>query len=101
MAAWVLVPDKADEGPRIFAKAGAFVATAISFFLLEIGDKTQIATVALAARFNSVLVVVVGTTVGMRLADVPAVFVGKFASNKLPLKLIRIIAAALFAVFWQ
>jgi Ca2+/H+ antiporter, TMEM165/GDT1 family len=98
MAAWVLVPDKADEGPRIFAKAAAFVATVISFFLLEIGDKTQIATVALAARFNSVLVVAAGTTVGMMLADVPAVFVGEFASNKLPLKLIRIIAAALFAV---
>jgi putative Ca2+/H+ antiporter (TMEM165/GDT1 family) len=97
MAGWALVPDKSRDGPRIFARAGAFAATAVSFFLIEIGDKTQLATIALAARFNDVALVAAGTTVGMMIADVPAVFIGGFASEKLPLKVIRLVAAALFA----
>lgn len=98
MAGWALIPDKADEEPKMLAKAGAFVATLVSFFLIEIGDKTQIATVALAARFQDIWLVAAGTTTGMMLADVPAVFAGQLAGQKLPLKLIRIIAAGLFAV---
>jgi putative Ca2+/H+ antiporter (TMEM165/GDT1 family) len=97
MAGWALIPDKSQDGPRIFARAGAFAATAVSFFLIEIGDKTQLATIALAARFNDVALVAAGTTLGMMIADVPAVFIGGFASEKLPLKVIRLVAAALFA----
>ncbi|WP_041041452.1 TMEM165/GDT1 family protein [Paramagnetospirillum magnetotacticum] len=100
MAAWTLVPDKMDEDdtPKTWEKAGAFVATAISFFLVEIGDKTQIATVALGARFGDLLLVTAGTTLGMLIADVPAVFVGNAMAEKLPLKLVRMVAAALFAL---
>lgn len=97
MAVWALIPDKADEAPGFTAKAGAFVATAVAFFLIEIGDKTQIATVALGARFDDVLTVTAGTTVGMMIADVPAVFIGGLAADRLPLKWIRAAAAALFA----
>lgn len=97
MAGWVLIPDKVDDDPRMLAKGSAFVAAAVSFFLIEIGDKTQIATVALAARFQDVVLVAAGTTLGMMLADVPAVFAGQLVGHRLPLKLIRIIAAALFA----
>ncbi len=97
MAAWVLVPDKLGEKPRMMAKAGAFVATVLSFFLVEIGDKTQIATIALAARFHDIPLVTAGTTTGMMLADVPAVFAGGLVAHRLPLKLIHAIAAALFA----
>lgn len=97
MAAWALIPDKADDEPKFTAKAGAFVATTIAFFLIEIGDKTQIATVALGARFDDVLLVTAGTTTGMMIADVPAVFIGGMAAEKLPLKFIRGAAAALFA----
>ncbi|MGE5145527.1 MAG: TMEM165/GDT1 family protein [Candidatus Eiseniibacteriota bacterium] len=97
MAGWALIPDKADDEPTVAARAGAFAATAVSFFLIEIGDKTQLATVALAARFNDIALVAAGTTLGMMIADVPAVFIGGFASEKLPLKLIRLVAAALFA----
>ena len=97
MAVWALVPDKAHDAPGFTAKAGAFVATAVAFFLIEIGDKTQIATVALGARFDDVLTVTAGTTVGMMIADVPAVFIGGIAADRLPLKWIRAAAAALFA----
>jgi Ca2+/H+ antiporter, TMEM165/GDT1 family len=97
MAAWALVPDKADDEPTAVSRAGAFVATTIAFFLVEIGDKTQIATVALGAKFQDVLLVTAGTTAGMMIADVPAVFMGDLAAEKLPLKLIRGVAAALFA----
>jgi len=100
MAAWTLVPDKMDENdqPKMWEKAGPFVATAVSFFLVEIGDKTQIATIALGARFGDLLFVTMGTTMGMLIADVPAVFVGNAMAEKLPLKLVRMVAAALFAI---
>lgn len=98
MAAWTLVPDKEEDAPALVSNAGAFVATTIAFFLVEIGDKTQIATVALAARFNDIVLVTAGTTAGMMLADVPAVFAGSFFSKKMPLKLIRICAASVFTV---
>ena len=80
----------------MFEKWGALAATLISFFLIEIGDKTQLATMALAARFHSVFVVAAGTTLGMMIADVPAVYVGDILATKIPLKLMRSIAAAIF-----
>ena len=98
MAGWCLVPDKAEDGPQAAAKAGAFLATLIAFFLVEIGDKTQIATVALAARFDGILLVTAGTTLGMMLVNVPAVLCGNGIARRLPLKPIRIAAAALFAI---
>jgi putative Ca2+/H+ antiporter (TMEM165/GDT1 family) len=98
MAAWCLVPDKADDSPKAMDNAGAFVATAVAFFLVEIGDKTQIATIALAARFPNLLAVIAGTTTGMMLADVPAVLFGELVSKRAPLKLMRAIAAASFVV---
>lgn len=99
MAAWTLVPDKMDDDdqPKTWEKAGAFVATTIAFFLVEIGDKTQVATVALGARFGDLLMVTTGTTLGMLIADVPAVFVGHAMAEKVPLKLVRMVAALLFA----
>jgi putative Ca2+/H+ antiporter (TMEM165/GDT1 family) len=99
IAAWALVPDKLEEKDSApMGKYGVFAVTLVAFFLAEIGDKTQLATVALAARFDSLVAVVAGTTVGMLIADVPAVLLGGKASVKLPLKAIRYVAAALFAV---
>lgn len=98
MAAWCLVPDKPEAGPAAAAKAGAFIATLVAFFLVEIGDKTQIATVALAARFDSLLLVTAGTTLGMMLVNVPAVLCGDGIARLAPLTLIRMLAAALFAI---
>ena len=98
MAGWCLIPDKADEGPKAASHAGAFLATAVAFFLVEIGDKTQIATVALAARFHSIVLVTAGTTVGMLAANVPAVLFGDVLARKLPLGVIRACAEAAFAV---
>jgi putative Ca2+/H+ antiporter (TMEM165/GDT1 family) len=99
MAAWVLVPDRLDgEEAGAATHHGVFVTTFVSFFLAEMGDKTQIATVALAAQYGTPLLVVAGTTLGMLIADVPAVFVGGRLGEKLPVKAIRIIAALLFAV---
>jgi Ca2+/H+ antiporter, TMEM165/GDT1 family len=99
MAAWTLVPDKLedDAGPKP-ARFGAFVATTIAFFLVEMGDKTQIATVALGARFQDVIPVTLGTTLGMMIANVPAVFLGNALLKRVPLKLIRYLAAGLFLV---
>ena len=96
MAGWCLIPDKADDGPQAARQAGAFLATLVAFFLVEIGDKTQIATVALAARFNSLLAVTAGTTVGMLLANVPVVLFGDAIAKRLPLKWVRAAAAILF-----
>jgi Ca2+/H+ antiporter, TMEM165/GDT1 family len=96
MAGWCLIPDKADDGPQTARQAGAFIATLVAFFIVEIGDKTQIATVALAARFQSLFVVTAGTTVGMLLANVPVVLFGDAISKRLPLKIVRIVAALLF-----
>lgn len=98
MAAWTLVPDKIDDEPRMWDRAGPFIATTISFFLVEIGDKTQVATVALGARYGDLIGVTTGTTLGMLIADVPAVFIGGAMADRLPLKLVRTIAAALFAI---
>jgi putative Ca2+/H+ antiporter (TMEM165/GDT1 family) len=97
MAAWCLIPDKMDDKPKARSDAGAYLATTIAFFLVEIGDKTQIATAALAARFHGLAPVVAGTTLGMLLADVPAVFLGDVLSQRLSLNLMRAIAAAGFA----
>ena len=98
MAGWTLIPDKADEETRSGDRWGAFLTTLVSFFLVEIGDKTQLATVALAARFHSIVLVATGTTLGMLAADIPAVFLGEAATRVLPLKYMRWGAAALFAL---
>ena len=98
MAAWMMVPDKmddeaVDQSPRF----GVFGTTVLTFFLAEMGDKTQIATVALAARYHDLLPVVAGTTLGMMIADVPAVFLGDTIARKVPMRLVHGIAAAIFA----
>ena len=98
VAAWALKPDKLDEGKTAPASHwGVFGVTVVAFFLAEIGDKTQIATVMLAAKFDSLLAVVAGTTLGMLLVDAPTAFIGRAASQRIPLRAIRIAAAALFA----
>ncbi len=96
MAAWILVPDKADGLEEKPPRFGVFVATLVAFFLVEIGDKTQIATVALAAKYASLAAVVAGTTFGMMLANVPAVLLGEVAARKLPMRLVHGVAAAIF-----
>jgi len=98
MAAWTLVPDKPEKERPQGARLGAFAATLLAFFLLEMGDKTQIATVALAARYASIAAVVAGTTLGMMLADVPAVFFGERILRRVPAKTVRRVAAASFAL---
>ena len=99
MAAWILVPDKADdEAAAREPRHGVFLATLVAFFLVEMGDKTQIATVALAAKYASLWAVVAGTTLGMMLANVPAVLVGEAAAKSLPLGVVRGVAAVIFAV---
>ena len=96
MAGWVLIPDKLDEDEGI-SNRGPFVASFIAFFIAEIGDKTQIATSILGAKYaDALLFVVIGTTVGMLLANVPVVVIGKLSADKMPLALIRKIAAGLF-----
>ncbi|MGE8561915.1 MAG: TMEM165/GDT1 family protein, partial [Acinetobacter sp.] len=99
MALWMLVPDELeDETDNInkWQKYGVFGATFVLFFLAEIGDKTQVATVALAARFDSVFWVMLGTTIGMMIANAPAVFVGNKLADKLPIPLIHKIGASIF-----
>jgi putative Ca2+/H+ antiporter (TMEM165/GDT1 family) len=98
MAIWTLVPDKIDDLDEKPSRFGTFLTTVISFFLVEMGDKTQIATVALGARFHDVLHVTMGTTLGMMLANVPAVFVGHKLLKHVPLNVVRMIAALLFLV---
>jgi len=98
MAAWTLIPDKIDEDDAKLAKYGVFLTTLIAFFMAEMGDKTQVATVALAARYHDVYSVVLGTTVGMMLANVPAVYLGDRIANKVSLPLVHGIAAIVFAV---
>ncbi len=98
MAIWTLIPDKIDEEEtQIAQRFGVFGATLVTFFLAEMGDKTQIATIAMAAHYASPLLVVMGTTLGMMIADVPAVFAGDKLANKIPMKLVHSIAAAIFA----
>jgi putative Ca2+/H+ antiporter (TMEM165/GDT1 family) len=98
MAIWTLQTDKIDKPPAMFDKFGAFAASLLAFFVIEIGDKTQVATIALAAHYQSVIVVTMGTTLGMMIADVPAVYLGEIAARKLPLDWMRRIAAGLFFV---
>jgi putative Ca2+/H+ antiporter (TMEM165/GDT1 family) len=99
MAAWTLVPDKIeDEETQIATRFGVFGATLITFFLAEMGDKTQLATVAMAAHYADPLLVVAGTTLGMLIADVPAVFVGDRLASSIPMRLVHGIAAAIFAL---
>lgn len=99
MAIWTMIPDKIEEEEtQIAKKFGVFGATLITFFLAEMGDKTQIATVAMAAHYAAPLMVVIGTTLGMLIADVPAVFVGDKLASRMPMKLVHSIAAAIFAL---
>lgn len=97
MAGWMMVPDRLDEAPITRPRFGVFGATVVAFFLAEMGDKTQIATVALAARYQDIGSVVAGTTVGMLIADVPAVFLGRKIAEKVPMRLVHGVAAAIFA----
>jgi putative Ca2+/H+ antiporter (TMEM165/GDT1 family) len=97
MAAWTMIPDRIEEDEtRVARKFGVFGATLITFFLAEMGDKTQLATIAMAAHYGTPLLVVIGTTLGMLLADVPAVYTGERLAAKLPMKLVHAIAAAIF-----
>ncbi len=98
MAAWTLVPDKLEKEKPQSARLGAFAATLVAFFLVEMGDKTQIATAALAARYASIAAVVAGTTLGMMLADVPAVYFGERVLRRVPVKTVHRFAAASFAL---
>jgi putative Ca2+/H+ antiporter (TMEM165/GDT1 family) len=99
MAAWTMIPDEIEEEEtRVAQRFGVFGATLITFFLAEMGDKTQIATVALAAHYATPVLVVIGTTAGMLIADVPAVFIGKNLADRIPMKLVHAIAAAIFAL---
>ena len=99
MAAWTLIPDKIEEEETQIAKRfGVFGATLVTFFLAEMGDKTQVATVAMAAHYAAPVMVVIGTTLGMLIADVPAVFVGDKLANRIPMKLVHSVAAGIFAI---
>jgi Ca2+/H+ antiporter, TMEM165/GDT1 family len=98
MAVWTMIPDKIEEEEtRVAGKLGVFGATLITFFLAEMGDKTQIATVAMAAHYGNPLLVVIGTTAGMLIADVPAVFAGDKLAARIPMKLVHGVAALMFA----
>lgn len=98
MAIWTMIPDKIEEEEtQVAQRFGIFGATFITFFLAEMGDKTQITTVAMAAHYSAPLMVVIGTTLGMLIADIPAVFAGDKLANKIPMKLVHSIAAAVFA----
>ena len=98
MAAWTLIPDKVEENEnQVASRYGVFGTTLLTFFLAEMGDKTQIATVALAAHFAQPFMVVIGTTLGMLIADIPAVFIGDRLAEKIPMKFVHAIAAAVFA----
>ena len=98
MAAWTLVPDKFDEDDAKLARYGVFGTTLVAFFLAEMGDKTQIATVALAAQYHSVVAVVAGTTLGMMIANVPAVLLGDRIAHRMPTRLVHGVAAGIFAI---
>jgi putative Ca2+/H+ antiporter (TMEM165/GDT1 family) len=98
MAIWTLIPDKLDEEETQLAKMSVFGTTLVAFFLAEMGDKTQIATVALAAQFQSLALVVAGTTLGMMIANVPAVLLGDRVAHRIPVRLVHGIAAVIFAI---
>jgi len=99
MGLWTLVPDKLDEDENAKpSRFGPFLTTLIAFFIVEMGDKTQVATIALGAQFHDALSVTLGTTLGMMLANVPAVFLGEGLVKRVPLKVVRWVAAGLFLV---
>jgi putative Ca2+/H+ antiporter (TMEM165/GDT1 family) len=98
IAAWTLRPDKLEGDVRESSRYGVFALTCAVFFLAEMGDKTQIATIALAAKYDALMLVVIGTTLGMMIANVPVVFLGSAAAHRIPFRAVRIIAALLFAV---
>ena len=99
MAAWTLVPDRIEEDEtHAVLRFGVFGATLVTFFLAEMGDKTQIATIAMAAHYGTPVLVVSGTTLGMLIADVPAVFIGDKLATRIPMKLVHSIAAGIFAL---
>ena len=99
MAIWTLIPDKLEEEEtRIVSRLGVFGATLVTFFMAEMGDKTQIATVAMAAHYGNPVMVVVGSTLGIFITDVPAVLIGDRLSKKIPMKLVHGIAAGIFAI---
>jgi len=97
MAVWTMIPDHIDEDEAALPRFGVFMTTLLAFFLAEMGDKTQVATVALAARYTDIAPVVAGTTLGMMLANVPAVLFGERIANKVPLTVVHGIAALIFA----
>lgn len=98
-AAWALIPDTLDESEQNVSKHGAFLTTLVMFFLAEMGDKTQLATVALGAKYASLMAVAAGTTLGMMVANIPAVLLGENLAKRFPLSKMRFVAAALFAIF--
>ncbi len=98
MAVWTLIPDKLDPEEVRVPRSGVFWATLVAFFLAEMGDKTQVATVALAAQYAALVAVVAGTTLGMLIANVPAVLLGERLAGRMPVRLVHGIAAALFAI---
>jgi putative Ca2+/H+ antiporter (TMEM165/GDT1 family) len=99
MAVWLLVPDTAELSESRDRQRNAFLASLIAFFIAEMGDKTQIATIALAARYHSMLLVMIGSSIGMLLADAPVIWFGEKITQRIPGKLLRRVSAALFAVF--
>ena len=98
MAAWTLIPDSPPDEPSTAPRYGVFLTTVVAFFLVEMGDKTQVATVALAAQFHSLLWVVLGTTIGMMLANAPVVYLGDALIKRVPMQWVRIVAALAFAL---
>jgi putative Ca2+/H+ antiporter (TMEM165/GDT1 family) len=98
MAVWTLIPDKLDEDEARLARLGVFGTTLVAFFVAEMGDKTQIATVALAAQYQAVWPVVSGTTLGMMIANVPAVLLGEQIAQRFPVRVVHGVAAAVFAL---
>lgn len=98
MAVWMLIPDKIDEEESGKERFGVLGTTLIAFFLAEMGDKTQVATVALAAQYENLVAVVMGTTLGMMIANVPAVFIGDKVAHRMPVRLVHGVAASIFAI---
>lgn len=98
MAVWILIPDQLDDDTPARSQLGVFAATAIAFFLAEMGDKTQVATVALAAQYQSLLWVVLGTTAGMMLANVPVVIFGEWLTTRIPVRKLHVVCAIVFAI---
>ncbi|MCC2603467.1 TMEM165/GDT1 family protein [Sphingopyxis yananensis] len=98
MAAWTLIPDKFEDDDAPKNRSGAFLTTLVAFFLVEMGDKTQVATIALGAQYQDLLWVTAGTTLGMMLANVPAIFLGQALLQRVDLAKVRFVAAALFLI---